>query len=191
MKLLLLIAMLSPAALAQVRVEPRALVKDGHFFFSGGATWLERHDAYNNPGLAVAAGYYLREDDGLEARVAFFASSLSDSAQEVATATGLKPDAQRPVALLLAGWRHSLTYGKLALGASVVHFDVQSGLYAGALITDVEATPALSAGLGLVARLGVHGFAQLDLALVASRENRSTAVMALGVLPAFTLGWSL
>jgi hypothetical protein len=191
MKLLLLIATLSPAALAQVRVEPRALVKDGHFFLSGGAAWLERHDEYSNPGLTLTAAYYLREDDGLEARAAFFASSLTDSAQEVATATGLKPDAQKPVSLLLAGWRHSLTYGKLALGASVVHFDVQSGLYAGALITDVEATPALSAALGVVARLGVHGFAQLDLALVVSRENRSTTVMAVGVLPTFSLGWSL
>ena len=191
MKLLLFIAVISPAALAQVRVEPRALVKDGHFFFSGGATWLSRNDYYSSPGLTLSAAWYPREDDGIEARLAVFDSTLSDSAQEVHKATGFKPDTQAPAALLLAGWRHSLTYGKVAVGAGVVHFDLQSGLYLGTLVTDVAATPAASASVGFVARLGVRGFAQLDLALLASRENRSTAVLALGVLPLLTFGWSL
>jgi hypothetical protein len=191
MKLLLLIALFSPAALAQVRVEPRVLVKDAHFFFSGGATWLERHDGYASPGVTLSAAYYLREDDGIEARAAFFVSGLTDSAHEVVNTTGLKPDAQMPVALLLAGWRHSLTYGKVAGGSSVMHFDVQSGLYAGTLITSVEATPALAASIGVVARLGTRGFAQLDVALLASRESRSSTVLALGVLPVLNFGWSL
>ena len=75
--------------------------------------------------MSLTATWYLREDDGLEGRLAFFVSSLTDAAQEVADATHLKPDAQMPVALLLAGWRHSLTYGKLATSSSVIHFDVQ------------------------------------------------------------------
>jgi hypothetical protein len=191
MKLLLLIATLSPAALAQVRVEPRLLVKDGRFFVAGGATWLSRNDYYSSPGLTLSAVYYPGENDGVEMRMAWFASSLSSSAQEVATATGLKPDAQKPVALLLGGWRHSLAYGKVAVGSGVVHFDVQSGLYAGTLITDAAATPALSASVGVLARLGARGFAQLDLALLASRERRSTAVLAVGALPLLTFGFSL
>ena len=191
MKLLLLIAVLSPAALAQVRVEQRLLVKDGHLFVSAGGTWLERNDYYSSPGVVLSAVYYPRENDGLELRTALFASSMSGSAGEVLAATGLKPDAQRPVALLLAGWRHSLAYGKIAVGSGVVHFDVQSGLHLGTLITDVSATPALSASAGVVARLGTRGFAQLDLALLVSREQRTSAVLALGALPLLTFGFSL
>lgn len=191
MKAFLLALLLAPAAFAQVRVEPRALVKQGHFFFSGGGTWLERHDDYTSPGLTLSASYYLREDDGLEARAAFFVSSLTDAAQEVAKATGLKPDSQMPEVLLLAGWRHSLTYGKVATSAAVIHFDVQSGLYAGTLVTDVKANPALAASLGLTARLGARGFAQLDLMLLISSEQRSSSVIAPGLLPVISFGWSL
>src|SRR5207248_1987721 len=64
MKLALCIALLSPAAWSQVRVEPRALVKEGSVFLSGGGTWLERHDQYSSPGLTLIATWYLREDDG-------------------------------------------------------------------------------------------------------------------------------
>ena len=191
MRLLLFLAVLSPAALAQVRVEPRLLVKERHLLLSGGFGWLERNDDYLSPGGTLSAVYYLREDDGAELRAAFFASSLDGSAQRVLDSTGLRPDSQSPQALLLAGWRHSLTYGKVALASSVVHFDVQSGLHLGTLITDRAATPALSASMALVARLGARGFAQLDLALLASIEKRSTNVLALGVLPILSLGWWL
>jgi hypothetical protein len=105
--------------------------------------------------------------------------------------TGLKPDAQEPQALLLVGWRHSLTYGKLALGGGAVHFDLQSGLHAGTLITDKSANLAASASLGVMARLGQRGFAQLDLALLFSAEQRSSQVIAVGFLPLLTFGWSL
>ena len=124
MKLLLLIALLSPAALAQVRVEQRLLVKDGHLFVSAGGTWLERNDYYSSPGVVLSAVYYPRENDGLELRTALFASSMSGSA-------------------------------------------------------------------GVVARLGSRGFAQLDLALLVSREQRTSAVLALGALPLLTFGFSL
>jgi hypothetical protein len=191
MKLVLLLALICPAALAQTRVEPRVFVKEQHVLISGGATWLQRNDYYSSPGLSLSAVYYPSESNGVELRGAFFASSLDSAAQEVAAATGLKPDAQKPVALLLGGWRHSLAYGKVAVGSSVAHFDVQSGLYAGTLITDVAATPALSASVGVVARLGTRMFAQLDLGLLASREQRSTATIALGALPLLTFGFSL
>ena len=192
MKLALCLALLSPAALAQVRVEPRTFVKDGHLFLSGGAAWLERHDQYASPGLSLIGTWFLSENDGVEARMTFFVSSMTDAAKEVQQATGLKPDAQKPVALLLAGWRHSLTYGKVAIGDTVIHFDVESGLHLGTLITDVTANPAGSASLGLVARLGKRGFAQLDLSLLGSTEARSAGtVFAVGVLPVFCAGVSL
>lgn len=191
MKLALALLLCAPAALAQVRVEPRALVKDGHLFLSAGPAWLERHDEYANPGAMLDASFYLREDDAIAARFGFFLSSLSSAAQQIQSATGLKPDAQMPIALLLAGWKHGLTYGKLATGSTVVHFDVQSGLYAGTMITDASANPALATSVGVIARIGKRGFFQLDVALLGSLERRSSQVLALGVLPIFTLGWSL
>lgn len=191
MKLALLIFAASSAALAQVRVEPRALVKEKHFFVSGGLTWLDRNDYYLSPGGTLSAVYYFRENDGLELRTAMFWSQLDGSADEVVKQAGLYPDAQKPEVLLLGGWRHSLTYGKVALFSSVVHFDVQSGLHAGSLITDHSATPAAAASAGVVAQLGGRGFAQLDLMLLGSLERRSERVLALGFLPLLTFGWSL
>ncbi|MCA1825846.1 MAG: hypothetical protein ABR567_10300 [Myxococcales bacterium] len=191
MKLALLILVASAPALAQVRVEPRSFVKERHFFFSGGLTWLDRNDYYVSPGGAFSAVYYFRESDGVELRTAFFWSHLDGSAQEVVSQAGLYPDAQKPQVLLLVGWRHSLTYGKVALFSTVVHFDVQSGVHAGTLMTDRAATPALAGSFGVVAGIGRRAFAQLDLALLGSMESRSERVLALGLLPLLTFGWSL
>ncbi len=126
MRAILLAAFVAPAAFAQVRVEPRLLVKDRHWFLSGGLTWLERGDYYNSPGIAFSGSYYLRESDAVEVRAILFASWLRASADEVVQGTGLVPDSQKPVSLVTAGWRHSLTYGKMALANSVLHFDVQT-----------------------------------------------------------------
>ena len=191
MKLALLILIASPAVFAQVRVEPRSLVKERRFFLSGGLTFLDRNDYYVSPGGAVSATYYFRESDGVELRAAFFWSHLDGSAQEVVSQAGLYPDAQKPEVLLLAGWRHSLTYGKVALFSGVIHFDVQSGVHAGTLMTDRAATPAVAGSFGVVAGLGTRGFAQFDLALLGSLENRSQRVLALGALPLLSFGWSL
>ena len=191
MKPVLLLALISSAAAAQTRVEPRVFVKDRHLFVSGGATFLERNDYWTSPGASFSAVYYPGESNGVELRGAFFASNLDGAAAEVATATGLRPDAQKPVALLLGGWRHSLTYGKVAIASGVIHFDVQSGLYAGALFTDAAMNPAVSGAVGVVARIGSSMFAQFDLALLVSRERRSTSTIAVGALPLLTFGFSL
>jgi len=188
MRALAAVLLVAPAALAQVRVEPRLFVKDRHWFLSGGLTWLERGDYYNSPGVAFSAAYYVRESDAFEVRATLFASWLGSSADEVVRGTGLVPDAHRPVSLLAAGWRHSLTYGKVALAGSVLHFDVQGGGDLGTLITDRAVTPALCAFVGLVARLGEHFYGQIDLTFVGTIERRSAPVATLGFLPVLTLG---
>ncbi|HZX93805.1 MAG TPA: hypothetical protein VFE90_04770 [Myxococcales bacterium] len=188
---LVLAALLSPAAFAQVRVEPRLLVKDHRWFVSGGLTWLERGDYYNSPGFLAQASYYLRENDAVEVRAIVFASWLGSSADEVFQNTGLVPDAQKPVSLLAAGWRHSLAYGKVTTGSSVLHFDLQGGADLGLLITDRAANPALLGFFGVAARLGNHLYGQFDLALMGSIESRSTTVFTMGFLPVLTLGAAL
>jgi hypothetical protein len=79
----------------------------------------------------------------------------------------------------------------VALGSRVLHFDFQSGLHGGILVTDRSVEPALSASVGLLARISNRFYGQLDVALVGSREQRSKAVFAAGVLPMLTLGVSL
>ena len=188
MRALLAIALAAPAALAQVRVEPRLFAKDQHLFLSGGITWLERGDYYNSPGFVFTGAYYLREGDALELRTAVFASWLGESGDQVVRRTGLVPDSQKPVSLLAAGWRHSLAYGKVALGGSILHFDVQGGADLGTLITDRAMTPALLGFFGVMGRLGDHFYGQLDLGILGSVEKRSSPVATFGFLPVLTLG---
>jgi hypothetical protein len=189
MRALVLAALIAPAALAQqVRVEPRLFVKDHHYFLSGGLTWLERGDYYNSPGAVFSGAYYLRETDAVEVRAVIFASWLGSSGAQVVNSTGLVPDSHKPVSLIAAGWRHSLTYGKVALASSVLHFDLQGGGDLGTLLTDRALTPAVCGFFGVVARLGDRLYGQLDLALVGSLESRSSSVFAVGFLPLLTIG---
>jgi len=189
MRALFVAALIAPAALAQqVRVEPRLFVKDHHYFLSGGLTWLERGDYYNSPGAIFSGAYYLRESDAVEVRAALFASWLGSSGSQVVNSTGLVPDSHKPVSLIAAGWRHTVTYGKVAFGDSVVHFDVQGGGDLGTLITDRAMTPAACGFFGVVARLRDRLYGQLDLTVVGSLEHRTSPVFAVGFLPVLTLG---
>jgi hypothetical protein len=184
---LLATVLIAEGALAQVRVEPRLFVKSQHIFLSGGLTWLERGDYYNSPGAAFSAAYYLREGDALEVRAALFASWLGASGDQVVRRTGLVPDAHKPVSLIAAGWRHSLAYGKVALGDSVLHFDLQGGADLGTLLTDRAMTPAACGFFGVMARLGERLYGQLDLGILTSIEHRSSSVVTAGFLPLLTL----
>ena len=174
-----------------MRVEPRLFVKAQHIFVSGGLTWLERGDYYNSPGAALSAAYYLREGDAVELRAAVFASWLGASGDQVVRRTGLVPDAHQPVSLIAAGWRHSLTYGKVALEHSVLHFDLQAGVDLGTLLTDRALTPAACGFVGVMARLGERLYGQLDLGILTSIEQRSSSVVTAGFLPLLTLGGRL
>jgi hypothetical protein len=179
------------AAEVPVRVERRLLVKKGRVHLSGGATYLSRGDYYVNPGLLAAASYYPGEEGGLDVRFALFFSSLGPEGTEVFERTGLVPDAHRPVALLAAGWRHSLGYGKVLLGSdlgSLVHFDVQLASHLGLTFTDRSVSPSLLVGPALLLRFGPQFHVQLDVPLVGALEQRSRSSLSFGVLPTLTLG---
>lgn len=187
----LVLACALAARAEDVRVEPRQFVKQGRFFTSLGATWLERSDYWLSPGLLLSATYYPTERGGPEARLFWFFSSLSDSAQRISTTTGFLPDARQPNALALIGWRQSLTYGKVAIAGTALHFDVQGAAHAGGLFTDGGLAPAVGASAGIVGRLGSHVFAQFDLGLLLSFEQRQRSSAALGFLPVFSVGVDL
>lgn len=179
------------ASAQEVRVERRLLVKEKHFFASLGATWFDRSDYFVSPGAALSVAYYPIESGGPEVRYLRLFSRLSGSAQTVYDLIGLTPDAQRPVALALAGWRQSLTYGKIAIAGAALHFDVQGALHAGALFTDRATAPAVAGSLGLLLRVSPRVFAQLDLGIAATFEQRVFSGAAAGFLPVLSVGAEL
>lgn len=179
------------ASAEEVRVERRLLVKENHLFASLGAAWFDRSDYFVSPGAALSIAYYPIESGGVEIRYLQLFSSLSGSAQTVYNLFQLSPDAQRPVALALAGWRQSLTYGKVAVAGAALHFDVQAALHAGALLTDRATAPAVAASVGVLMRVSRHVFGQLDLGLATTFEQRSFSGAAVGFLPVLSVGAEL
>lgn len=174
-----------------VRVERRLLLKKGHVFVTGGLGYFSRGDYYNNPGLLASGSWYPAEEGAVELKLALFLSSLGAAGAEVFERTGLVPDAHRPVALLAAGGRYSVGYGKVLVDPStskVWHFDVQAAGHFGLTFTDRGVSPSLMAGPGLLMRLSPRLHAQLDVPLVLSIEKRSRSSIALGLLPTLTLG---
>jgi len=192
MRLCALLLLCAAAARAEgVRVEPRLFVKQGHFFTSMGGAWLERGDYWVNPALSLSAAYYPSESGGAEARLLWFFSSLSDSAQRISAATGFVPDARKPEVLALAGWRQSLTYGKVVIAGQALHFDLQGALHGGGLFTDRGFAPAVGASGGVLARLNRWVFLQLDIGLLLSFDQRQRSGAALGFLPVLSAGAEL
>jgi len=172
-----------------VRVERRLLLKRGHVFTTGGLGYLSRGDYYTNPGLVASGSWYPVESGGVELKLALFISSLGAAGTEVFERTGLVPDAHRPVAMLAAGWRQTLGYGKVLVGESgLVHFDFQLAGHMGFLVTDRGVSPSPMGGPGVLMRLGPRFHAQLDVPVVLSFEQRSRGLLSLGVLPTLTLG---
>ena len=174
-----------------VRVERRLLLKKEHVFLTGGVGYLSRGDYYTNPSLFASGSWYPVETGGVELKLALFLSWLGPAGAEVFERTGLVPDAHRPVALLAAGWRQSLGYGKVLVGSSdgkVVHFDVQAAAHLGLSFTDRGVGPSLMLGPGALMRLSPRIHAQLDLPLVLSIEQRSRGSLSLGVLPMLSVG---
>jgi hypothetical protein len=176
---------------APVRVERRLLVKNGHFFFTLGADYFIRGDYYVSPGLLASASYYPTERDGFDLKLGAFLSFMSPAAQVVFRSVGLVPDAQRPVALMVLGYRRSVGYGKVMLNGafdSLLHFDLQLAGHAGLVITDRMASPAASVAPALLIRFSDRWFAQLDIELYASYETRQSSPLVVGILPTFMAG---
>ncbi|MBM7113418.1 hypothetical protein [Archangium primigenium] len=171
------------------RVERRLLLKRHHVFTTAGLGYLSRGDYYSNPGLMASASWYPVESGGVELKLGLFVSSLGAAGTEVFERTGLVPDAHRPVALLAAGWRQTLGYGKALVGeGTLVHFDLQLAGHMGFVFTDRGVSPSPMGGPGVLMRMGPRFHAQLDVPLVLSFESRSRGLLSLGVLPTLTLG---
>ncbi|MFY0581454.1 hypothetical protein ACN28S_50820 [Cystobacter fuscus] len=172
-----------------VRVERRLLLKQDHVFATGGLGYLARGDYYNNPGLLLSGSWYPMETGGVELKLALFLSSLSAAGSEVFDRTGLVPDAQRPVAMLAAGWRQALGYGKVLVGTgTVLHFDVQAAGHMGFTFTDRGVSPSPMVGPGLLVRVSPRVHAQLDVPLVVTFEKRQRGLVSFGVMPTLTFG---
>ncbi|HVE83407.1 MAG TPA: hypothetical protein VND93_11190 [Myxococcales bacterium] len=175
-----------------VRVERRLLVKSGHFFLTGGADYFIRGDYYISPGILASGSYYLSESSGVDVKLGAFISFLSPPAEVVLRSVGLLPDAQKPLGLLVAGYRHSVGYGKVMLSGapeSLLHFDLQLAAHAGLVFTDRMASPAVAVAPAVLVRFTPQVFIQVDVELYASYEARQSGPLAVGILPTVTAGW--
>lgn len=173
------------------RVQNRLLQKRRHVFVVAGPTLLERADYYVSPGISVQGAYFFTEDDGVELRATWLFSSVSASATEVLEHTKLELDAPQPIASVLVGWRHSLAFGKMQLGAHVVHFDVLSALHVGALFTSRGPAPAVGLAPGVLVRITPRVFVLGELGALATWEQRVRGPLALGFVPTLSCGVSL
>lgn len=174
-----------------VKVEKRILVKTAHPFFTGGVTFFERGDYYNNPGLSFASQMYLNESLGISAKFSLILSTLNSAANEVFRISGLVPDSERVIAVASVGGRYSLGYGKVALmpGLSqVVHFEVQAIGHFGFTLTDRAANPTLMVGPSLLVRINDLLYAHADLELTLGMEQRTAGPIVLGFLPQVFFG---
>lgn len=177
-----------------VRVERRLLQKNGHFFFTLGADYFIRGDYYVSPGMLLTASYYPSERDGFDLELGAFFSLISPPADAVFRSVGLVPDAQRPMGLMMLGYRRSVGYGKVMLNGaldSLIHFDLQVAGHAGIVITDRMASPSVSLSPALLIRVNERWFAQADVAVYASYETRQSSPLVIGILPMVTAGVTL
>jgi hypothetical protein len=181
----------SASEAAESRIQDRLLIKQDHFFLTGGPMLLDRADYWVSPGLSGTATWFWTEDDGIELRLGAFASWPSGAANEVMEHTGFALDAPAPSGLALAGWRHSFGYGKVKLGSGVIHFDVMGALHGGVLFTRNGPAPAASVAPGLLLRLTPSFFASAEFAAFASIERRQTGAFSLGFLPTLSMGVEL
>lgn len=174
---------------APIRVENRLFAKAERWFVSAGPTYLVRGDYYESPGLTLSAAYYLRENDGLELDVGGFASFLDSGASNVFEQSGLVPDAHRPEAQVMAGWRHSFGFGKVLMGEdSLWHFDVQGVARAGAILTDRGVDPTLTGGAEVLARFSDRYFGSFGFSALLSYEERTGSSVVFGLLPSLAVG---
>lgn len=174
-----------------VKVEKRILVKASHPFFTGGVTFFERGDYYNNPGLSFSAQMYLNESLGVSAKFSYILSTLNAAASEVFLRSGLIPDSERVIAVAALGGRYSLGYGKLAMMpvlSQVVHFDVQAIGHLGFTMTDRAANPTVMVGPAFLVRINEMFYAHADLEVTLGFEDRSAGPVALGFLPQLFVG---
>jgi hypothetical protein len=180
-----------PAPEIDARVENRLVQKRDRFDVSAGAAWLMRNDFYRHPGLALGAGYWIREWVSAEVVGDVYASVETDELKQVRMATGFVPDSRKERGALMGGGRISLAYGKLLFGHHVLRFDPQWFLHAGVHFAENNVGPMGDTGLSLAMWPSARFQVRLDMAFVVQREARTDWVTVLGFQPALSLGFLL
>ena len=181
----------APRPEAAIRVQQRFAVKAKLTEIYGGFEYLSRGDFYNSPGLRVGAVYYLLEQLGLEAQLAYDWSSLNATAEQVKMTYGLLPDSHPP-GLRVVGRRALLDRLRQGGGGRVrgrVHFEPQAFVHAGIHDNGGEVGPSGDVGLAFLVFLLPRVFVRADVAVTLDAESRSgTTIGVWGALPALSVG---
>ena len=193
---LLVTAILAFPMVAQAQdratVQDRFAVKKQSVYGHGIVTSHLRNDFYDSWGVGADLGFYFVESFGAEIRGLYLSTTLGDEAKGIQERTGLTPDARPQQALIQAGVRWSMGYGKVQfLDNWVIHFDPQLVLHAGVALAEVRVLPTFSSGFSFLThwRWGIQ--AKLDLNLTWQSEQRDRGrVLSMGFMPVLGVGWA-
>ena len=158
-------------------------------FFLGGGGHI-RDDYYTSLGGQSSISYFFNDRWGMEMRVGYLWTSLSDEALKLRNQTGLVPDA-RPQSL---GWsvgaQYALGYAKILMGSTVMHFDPLIMVHLGGAHADERILPTavLSFSPTFLFKYGLRF--RLDLGLSIQYESRDRGgVLTTGFMPMLNVGW--
>jgi len=173
-------------------IQDRFAVKTQSVYGHGILTTHLRNDFYDSWGVGADVGFYFSESLGAELRGLYVATSLGEEAKGIQEKTGLTPDARPQQALIQAGVRWSLGYGKVQfLESWVVYFDPQLVLHGGVALAEVRVLPTLSTGLSFLTHWQWGIQAKLDLNLTWQSEQRDRGrVLSMGFMPILGVGWA-
>ncbi len=168
-----------------------AVKKSSAYLHATGATHI-RNDFYDSFGVGGDIGFYPAENFGLELRVLYLDTRLSNAAIGVREQTGLTPDARPQSLFATVGPRWSFGYGKLlTLGRWVLHFDPQLTAQAGIAVAERRVLPSAFVGPGLLVHLMWGIQVKIDLGASIQGEQRDRGwVVTGGFFPVLGLGWN-
>ena len=165
------------------KVDNRAMLKNERIAVRAGFSYLSRGDLRTNPGVSVEAGWYPRENVGIDfISATVFFSELTGTAAALREQTGLLPDSEKPLVRAMTGVRFSFAYGKLLFEEldAVLHFDASGSAHLGLLITDDAPNPAVDLGVALQVSVENRFLVWLEAGWFLSYENRTESSFASG-----------
>ena len=174
-------------------VQKRFAAKKNHVYGHVTTMTHVRNDFYKAFGLGVDAGYYPWEKTGFEARYSWVSSTLSKTARDVKSKTGLTPDARPQEMMATVGVRYSLGYGKFLVGKDfLVHFDPQLAIHSGIAVAEKRVIPTTTLGLSLLThyKWGIQVKFDISAAIQVEKRRRGW-IPSIGFAPYIGFGGTI
>jgi hypothetical protein len=157
--------------------------------FLGGGGHI-RDDYYTSWGGQSSISYFFSDRWGIEGRVGYLWTSLSDEALMLRNRVGLVPDARPQSLNWSVGAQYALGYAKILSHSNLMHFDPLLLLHIGGTHADERILPTVLASFSptFLFKYGLRF--RLDLGLSIQFEQRDRGlVTTTGFMPMIQIGW--